>query len=245
MGTHHTILFCTFSVLLCNDLAAQTWQRLVLPPGNPTSAVNGIAVGGNGHVVIAGFYSSSFADTVRFGNGVEIHYTNEQSDQGFLASYSNADLAQWALRMGGDFCNGNAYGVAMDADDNVYVSGGYGGSMDLGNGVTLPFATSGGTCGCDMADGFVAKVSPDGTPLWAVAIGGASDGCEPVQKIAVSPTGEVVGALRLRGTIDLDGTIHSADGSSVAWNSDALVFKLDVDGNLLWSTLITGAGRSG
>lgn len=221
---------------------AQQWQRLVLPPGNPNSLVNEIRVSGQNDVVIVGYVGSSFGDTVRFGNGIELPFNNSQTQFGFVAAYSPNDQAMWAKRMGGDFCGAYTSGLAIDGADNIYVSGGYGGQVDLGGGVVLPPSSASGSCGCNAGDGFVVKFDPDGNALWAVAMGSSTDGCEAVRKLAMAPDGNLIGVIVFRNSVILNGQTHQADISVLATNADGVVFKMDTAGTILWSTTITGPG---
>jgi hypothetical protein len=145
--------------------------------------------------------------------------------------------------------------VAADATGNAYVAATFTTTIDIGLGPMVP---------ADDMDVFVAKLGPDGTPVFARALGLCPDS---VRAIAVSGDGRIAVSGDEMGTLVLDakgellfrrdfagdlafdsagnlivaggfsGAIALGDGVSfaTAGDLDGFVVKLDRDGNHLWS----------
>ncbi len=125
-----------------------------------------------GNAYITGFYRGNIALGDLFLPG-----PGDPSYDVFVAKCANADGAfQWATSGTGPGSD-RAVGIRVDAAGNSYFNGSYQESWTFGN-TTLE--TNGGV------DGYVAKLSPSGEPLWAKDYGG--------------PTGDFIGGLALSGT---------------------------------------------
>ncbi|PWB82149.1 MAG: hypothetical protein C3F08_00380 [Candidatus Methylomirabilota bacterium] len=118
-------------------------------------------------------------------------------------------------------------GIAVDSSGNVYIAG-------------QSFLTWGSPVrplGGGTADGFVAKLGPDGTLQWNTFLGGA--------EIDFIDDGIIVAA---EGGVYVTGGSGSSGGTAGAWGSpirayigtDAFVAKLDGTGNLEWNTFLGG-----
>lgn len=122
-----------------------------------------------------------------------------------LAAYDEAGVVQYTRRFG-DASSQRAWGVAVDDVGNVVLVGSFDGTIDLGTG---PLVSAG-------ADGFVAKLSAGGVPLWARRFG---DGA--VQSFfAVAATGDrgAIVAGELAGSVTLGGaTFTSTAGADAFW----------------------------
>ena len=111
-------------------------------------------------------------------------------------------------------------GIAADPSGNVFVGGSFTGTLTAGPTVL----TSAG-----MGDLFVARLDPAGTAVWALRAGDATDQVGAVH-IAADPTGNVLVAGTLQGTIDLGGGQLTSVGGD-----DIFLAKLDSSGNHIWS----------
>ncbi|UQA62339.1 hypothetical protein [Polyangium aurulentum] len=109
--------------------------------------------------------------------------------------------------------------LAVDAQNNVYLAGDFGGVVNFGGG---DFQSSPGS------DGFLAKFGPEGVHLWSKQFGTApaDDG---VSALDVDVAGNVLVALNFESTIDV-GDVHA---TSVG-KRDMFLAKLDASGELLW-----------
>jgi hypothetical protein len=123
--------------------------------------------------------------------------------------------------------------IATDASGNVYVTG----RTTTTSATTGPFA--GGTGG-GAGDIFVAKFSSDlSTLLWSTRIGGSND--EQGNAIAVDANGNVaVTGWTKSGNFP---TLNAAQ-ASLNGGQDAVIFKLDTNGALVFSTYLGGTGAT-
>jgi hypothetical protein len=165
-----------------------------------------------GNVIIAG----NFAGTVDFGGGP---VTSSSSSDIYVAAYSSAGTYLWAKRFGNGVLN-YAYGVAVDSNSNVFVTGGFQGTLDFGNG---PLTSAG------CADIFVAKYSSSGTPLWSKRFGSSTNN-DYGYGISVDVNNNVVLTGYFNGTVDFGG------GPLTSFSSDTFVVKLSgTNGGYLWA----------
>lgn len=106
--------------------------------------------------------------------------------------------------------NGNAEGVAVAADGSVYVTGGS------------------RAADASAEDLFVTRFSADGALLW-FKTWGMPDASEKGQGIAVAPDGNIVVA-----------GVGPRAGDPFAFQFDAVVLKVDADGNVIWQRAFGG-----
>ncbi|MRG91605.1 SBBP repeat-containing protein [Polyangium spumosum] len=189
-----------------------------------------------GNVVISGY----FQQQVDFGGGV-LTATGNAFDV-FVAKFNGLGQHQWSRRYGNE-ADQSAKGLAVDGMGNVYLAGEASGSIDFGNGALTAQGNP---------NAFVAKLDPQGAPIWAKLSAGS--GKASANAVAVSPTGAVAVAGQFQGTFDLggkpvtnlevddafvsvltpagaqtytrtfgDGTFQRADGVAFAPNGDVLL----------------------
>lgn len=172
------------------------WARLLGTSGSEQAY--DVAVAPNGNAALTGFTTGDLAATNAGANDV------------YVALYDTNGNPQWTKQIGSTGID-NAYGVAMDPSDNVYVTGDAGESID---GQTF----SGG-----FSDAFVAKFDSSGTFQWARLLG--DTGADTAQDIAVDAAGNsyIVGWT--------DGDI----GGSNLGLTDTFLAKYDTNGNLKWT----------
>jgi len=124
----------------------------------------------NGHMYMSTYYSG--AATIYTTNGtIARTMSNAGGLDGYLAKYSPQGVLQWMVRNAGTSTN-YGQGVAVDSSGNVYLGGLYASTLTLfneGETSNIQLTTvSGGS------DGFLAKYSPAGTPLWVARTSGTS-----------------------------------------------------------------------
>src|SRR3569623_928681 len=121
-------------------------------------------------------------------------------------------------------------GVAVGADGSVYVCGYFDGEIDFGG--TLGKKPSAGG-----SDEFVAKLSPDGTRLWAQSWGGPRD--DAANGIAVKGD-KVVVVGYFHDDLKVGEFVKKSVGSD-----DAFVIELDTDGHENWAWNMGGIASDG
>jgi hypothetical protein len=182
---------------------------------------NAIAATSDGSIVLAG----RFLGTLSFGNGAVVTATGEDL---YVARLDPNGVAQWAQRI-----DLGTYAwdvdVAVGPNDDVYVLGDFGGSAAIG-----PFVE--GAVGDN--DILVAKLAPNGMPLWLETFGGA--GLEQAHSIAVGDDDSPVIGGWFSGSITFGGSAFSSVGGT-----DTFIAKLDASGAHVASTAFGATGNDG
>jgi hypothetical protein len=171
----------------------------------------GVAVDSAGNVLFIG----SFYGSVDFGGGA---LPGAGGQDVFLAKLDAAGGFLWAKSFGdADFQVGA--GVAVDAADDVLLTGSFNGSIDFGGSLL----TSSG-----LGDVFAAKLHADGSHVWSKGFGDATD--QAAAGIAVDAAGNVALTGAFYGAINFGGgPLTSAGGL------DVFVASLDAAGGHRWS----------
>jgi hypothetical protein len=171
--------------------------------------ITGLALHSSGDAVLTG----TFEGTVDFGGGP---MTSAGLDDVFVVRYDRQGAVRFGRRFGDSGHQGNAGGVAVDESGNSYVTGGFEGAVDFGEG---PVQNQG-----DL-DVFLVKLRPDGSTAWAKAFGDV--GHQEAGPIAVTPGGRIAVAGTFEGVIDFGGgPMQSTQG----YHFNLFVAALDADG---------------
>jgi hypothetical protein len=170
-----------------------------------------VAVDGTGNVYVAGYFQGS-AD---FGGGV---LTSAGGVDLFLAKYTAAGAHLWSKRFGGTG-DEQVSSIVLDASGNIFLAGKFTGTGNFGG---SSFTSAG------QQDGYLAKYSPQGEPLWSQSFGGVYG--DVVNKIAVDSQGNIAVTGVFRGTVVIGGTTLTSWGQS-----DAFLAKFSATGAGLWA----------
>lgn len=141
---------------------------------------------------------------------------------GFVAALEWGGTATWARPFSptGPTAYASVEGAAVNGAGETFLAGTFEGVLVFGS-TTLTTTTSG-------YDGFIAKLSQTGTPVWIRQYGGA--GPDAVVGIATLSDGSVVATGMFRGTVDFGGgQLASAGGL------DIFVLRLSGSGQHVWS----------
>lgn len=206
-------------------LHAQQWNWAASAGGGGnTDFCYGIATDSQGNA----YWVGSVSGTVDFGCGT---LTPGSTIAGFVAKRGADGTCLWVRGITVGFNQAWAYGVAIDAQDRIYVTGKYNGNATFGDGVTL------GSLGSD--DIFLARYDTAGTCMWARRAG-SSGSSDEARGVAVSEDGGVF----IAGFSG--GTTIGFDGISIpnAGNFRQLVIaRYDSTGTVQWARASTGNGQ--
>ena len=203
-----TVLFCLAAVS-AHAVPSHLWSKRFGDTGFDIGYA--VALDGSDNVCLAGYFNG----TVDFGGG---NLTSAGSNDVFLAKYDAGGAHVWSKKFGaGGF--DDAYGVAVDGGDNVYVVGYFNGTVDFGGG---------GLVSAGSGDMFIAKYNSAGTHLWSKRFG--STLLDLGLGVAVDGSNNVLLTGSFRGTVDFGGGGLVAPGGS-----DVVVAKFDANGNHVWS----------
>jgi hypothetical protein len=182
----------------------------------------GVAVDASGNVIVAG----SFRGPVDFGGGALTNYYGIPQTT-FVAKYAAADGAYlWAKNfMSGSTDYANA--VAVDANGNIVLTGGFQGIMDMTLPGSSPYQNTGAgmvNSGSTNPDVYVAKLTSTGAYVWSHSYGAFE--IDEGRGIAVDSGGNVV-------VTGIRGGAGSITGGAAG---DMFVAKYAAaDGTQLWS----------
>jgi hypothetical protein len=150
----------------------------------------------SGNVVVAG----TFPVTINFGGGT---LTAVSGNEVFLVSFSAAGAHRWSKSFGvSPGYYGTPYGLAVDASDNVIMTGSFEGTANFGGGSL--------TTGL-FSDIFVAKYTNAGTHLWSQMLGGTGSACG--RGVVVDGSGNTVLTGAFANTVYFGGGPLTSAGS--------------------------------
>ena len=158
-----------------------------------------------------------------------INTTNIGNGDLFVTKINSSGTFQWARQMGGSTYGDQAYGVALDGNGNIYITGYFQGTANIA-GQTLTSASS------SFADVFIAKLDNDGNGIWAHSFGDNNDH-DLGRDVVVDANGDVIFTGLFKGTINFEG--NSITSTTEMYGStpgyDVFLVKLDANGNGLWA----------
>lgn len=152
----------------------------------------------------------------------------------FLASYDNSGNINWAFNLGRIGLNDGmvARDIALDANDNVLISGGFSLNVDFD-----PSSEGNLLTAIQGLDGFIAKYSSEGAFSWVKQFG--SVGSDVVSAIATDNQDNHILGVRYNAEIDLDPSDENEVLSSPVGGLDASVVKLDAAGDYVWNYAVS------
>jgi hypothetical protein len=184
-------------------LASPSWVKRVL-----------LAADGAGNALVFG----DFEGALDFGGGT---FISAGAEDGYVVKLDPAGRHLWSRQLAAP--EGQLAGaVAADASGDVFVTGTFRGTIDLGGG---PLQSQG------YSDVYVAKLDPDGNHLWSKRFGDP-DSQSSCWSAAVDPDGNLLLTGRFQRTLDFGG------GPIQTVGENGYVAKLDPAGGHLWSHLI-------
>ncbi|HLG35807.1 MAG TPA: SBBP repeat-containing protein [Bacteroidia bacterium] len=186
-----------------------------------------ITVDANGNVYTTGF----FYGTVDFDPGSGVFNLSSPSNiAAFISKLDNSGNFIWAKMINTVTSSGvQGHSIAVDAQQNVYTTGSFGGTADFDPGTSNFYMTSNG------GDIFVSKLDMGGNFVWAKQMGGTVD--DNGLSIAVDAYANVYTSGTYKDTADFDPNAGTFNLSS-AGQEDIFVSKLDSGGNFTWAKSI-------
>jgi hypothetical protein len=204
------------------DVTATFGDELVWFKQFPRAFVQRAVADAAGDIIMAGY--THVSGTADLGGGYTVG-----ANHVFVAKLSGeTGDTMWAVTWGGGLDDGNS-SMALDANGNIYVVGGYGPSATTVGTATLP--------GMGGLSGYVVKLDPDGSVLWAQGFG-YSTPLSVSSVLLVEAAGDgVLAGLYTHNDVDIGGTVYNATG----W--DVFVVRLDgTTGEPDWVAQYGGAG---
>jgi len=191
-----------------------------------------LVVDATGSVYVTGLYGS----TADFDPGVgTVNLTPVGADDAFILKLDNLGNFVWAKSIGSNsFESGRS--IALDANNNVLITGDFAGTTDFDPGIDTAYLTAAG----GYYDAFVLTLNNNGDFLWAKQFGGVHD--QTGRSIAVDGSGNVYVGGTFRWTTDFDpgAAVYPVIGDD-STTADLYICKFDASGNFVWVKTIGGA----
>ncbi len=176
----------------------------------------GLAVDTDGAIYVTGAFQSA----VDFGGGALLP---AGQDDIYLVKLDAGGSHVWSLSFG-DAGRDLGLDVAIDGDAYLYLTGTFGGTLDLGGG---PLSSAGGL------DMFVAKFKTSGAFQWSHAYG--DGGTDVGVGVVVDGAHDVIATGEFEGTVDFGGPPVSSSGLT-----DVCLVELTGVGAHVWSRAVGG-----
>jgi hypothetical protein len=209
-------------IALC-EIANAQWQWAKSAGGSNPDRANSVITDANGNVYTVGRFLSP---TITFGSTTLTNpdITGNYSDM-FIVKYDANGNVLWAKSAGG-INEEEAFSIAADTNDNLYVTGSfYSPSITFGS-TTLTNDTTN-----NSADIFIVKYDTNGNVVWAKSAGGSN--YDYATSIATDINGNVFVAGYFRGPSIVLGSDTLTNTSSTG--TDMFIVKYDSNGNILWA----------
>lgn len=226
-------LFCCLQISLAQPPPSLGWAirpESVSGPDTPTEVGQAIVRDKAGNVYVTGY----FMNTVNFGPGYSL--TSAGNSDVFIAKYTSTGSILWAKAIGGVSAD-IVQGIAVDASDNIYITGQFNGTADFDPGSgTQNRSSNGGT------DAFLAKYNNTGTYQWAYTFG--STGQDAGMAVAVDANDNVLVTGVFNGTVNFNpaGTTNLTEAASNALTG--FVAQYTSSGSLNWANAFGGPTAS-
>jgi uncharacterized protein (DUF2249 family) len=216
-------LLLTLTLLSMNGFA-QVFEWAKRMGGTGGDAGQSITVDAAGNVYSTG----AFYGIVDFDPGAGVYnLTSGGGSDIFVSKLDALGNFVWAKRMGGTGFDGG-HSIAVDAAGSIYTTGNYLSTADFDPGASIYNLTS-----VQASDIFVSKLDASGNFVWAKSLGGSGD--EQGKAIAVDPSGNVYTTGYFYDISDFDPGSLVYNLTSVYYNSDIFISKLDASGAFVWA----------
>lgn len=203
--------------------------------GNGYDSIRDITTDGSGNIyVVGGTQSTDFPLTM--GQGLA------GSMDVFVTKLSPTGQIIWSQLLGGPNYD-RAYGVELDAQGNVYLSGRSGRGFPLRNAFQTTFSGYNTGAAYGEQNLFLAKLSSAGSVLWSTYVGTA----DMARDLAVDPSGNIYLASNYSpalGQSQFPSTwFASAFQKTPQGGVDEVIIKVDTNGTgVQWATYLGGSG---
>lgn len=221
------LLFFFTTAVSAQEVALFSWAKNI--GGSNGDSGGDIAVDADGNVYTTGF----FRNTADFDPGPGTYnLTAEGTGLGAFISKLDADgNFVWAIELDGtDWERG--FGIAVDADGNVYSTGYFAGTVD--------FNPGSGTFNLSSSNfsSYILKLDTDGNFIWAKSTSGSD--YEYGRAITVDDSQNVYVMGEFSGAVDFDPGVGITTLTDSNPNGDVFILKLDPAGDFEWARSFVG-----
>ncbi len=208
---------------LSNITFSQNFQWAVGIGGFESDAANAVATDATGNVYIAGVFS----DTVDFDPGPGMVTLIAGSEgHGFIQKLDPDGNLLWVKQITSTNSSQCEF-ITLDDMGNIYVAGGFKGTIDLDPGAGILEVTTPGTA----FNQYVLKLDPAGDLLWGKNASGL--GSVFPRSLAIDASGNVYATGNFEEEADFDPGSSTAIYTATGFR-DGFVLKYDASGNFQW-----------
>lgn len=193
----------------------------------------GIAIDGNGDVLICGF----FRDLVDFDvTGTIFNSVGTGLNDAFVLKLNSSGGFVWVKTYGGTD-DESATAISISASNEIYITGQFGLTVDFDpDSFGSEFLTAQG-----FWDAYVLKLDVDGLFVWAKTFEGSGAGYGIGHAVTLDNSGNVyVGGYYYNNT-DFDPSGNTFYLTSAGYE-DGFILKLDLNGSFIWAKSFGGSG---
>lgn len=211
--------------------------------GSDNDVVRDVAVDGQGNVYLTGSTRSTDFPTTSGAYDETWNGGGQWLQDAFVAKLSPSGTLLWATYLGGPNYE-RGYAIELDPLGNVIVAGRAGAGFPVTAGA-LQTVHGGGTSGYGPQDGFVCKLTADGsTVIFCTYFGSSGD--DFIRDMDVDQNGDIyIASAQGSGTLPA-AWFSNAYQPSRNGGFDGLVAKIKGDGSqVLWATYLGGSGNEG
>lgn len=203
--------------------------------------IQGIAVDVSGNVYVAGEFQGNDFDVDLSGTVTAGDLSSAGGNDIFFAKYNSSGVYQWAYKIGNTGSD-IGYGICVDGNSNIYITGHFNGSMDFDPGGGTNTLNSG-----SQQYAFLASYTSAGTHRWAYGYGSSTANADAyayhVKPDAASNNVFVCGSFE--ATVDFDPVGTCNLSSTGAGDRDGFVAKYSTAaGAFQWAFSIGGGGTA-
>jgi uncharacterized protein (DUF2249 family) len=213
------------------------WSKAIGGTATGASQVWGraLALDSDGNLVVTGWCNG----TTDFDPGAGVE-TLTGAYEIFIAKYSADGDFVWAKSVSGGGSGDYGLGIAVNQDDEIFVTGHFQATTDFDPGIGTATLTASGS-----HDAFLAKYDADGNYIWAFALGGAATNtlatADRGNSVAIDSNGDVLLTGAFSGTADFDPGTASYT-LTAAGGTDIFLAKYSTAGTLIWAKAMGSSG---
>jgi hypothetical protein len=212
------------------QVISHTWSKQY--GGTKSAIVNSLATDASGNVYSIGY----FEETADFDPGPGIfNLTSGGKTDIFVAKLDADGGFLWAKNFSGPGSD-RGYSLAADGSGNIYVTGGFGQTVDFDPGPATVTLTA-----IFPESIFICKLDPDGNLIWVKQFQSTVSNHRG-SSITIDPAGDIITAGFFDGPTDLDpgpGTFNLTSSG----NGSGFVAKFNTEGGFIWATRFAGDGN--
>ena len=224
------LLVSVFAIMISTSNYSQELEWAFSMGGIETDHARSIVTDSNNNVYATGFFTGT--SDYDPSSGIAEITSNGMQDI-FITKLNSEGNFMWVRSIGG-VNEDTANDIFIDANNDIYVTGVFYGTVDFDPGTGSFELSAEGDY-----DGFLLKMNSDGEFLWAIKIGG--ENLDNSYSVAIDSSFNVFVSGYFQGTVDFDPGI-GVQNIVANGEIDLYIVKLDSNGDFIWVKTVGGTG---